>query len=179
MPVYPIAEPNFKGNWVTVQMRLASGQFGDTAPSADIGGGGVGPFLVFERGIYKYPEQAGGGRFVVPRDVGKPVRLTNLTADFGASTAYAVHVAGIDGTAQRPNNTSGSPYASGNAALYQEGDIIVHSGTAQYVSVNLDPVDAGESALIHPGQHVYVTTVAATANAVIRLTFNLAAENIG
>ena len=179
MPAFPLPAPNFSGNWVTVQMRLASGQFGDTLPLADVGGGGVGPFLVFDRGVYKYPEQAGGGRFEIPRDVSKPVRLTNVMADFGASTAYTIHVAGSDNTAQRPDNVTGTPYDAADAALYREGDITVHTGTAQYLSLNLDPVDAGESALIHAGQHVYVTTAAAAAGAVLRLTFNLAAENIG
>lgn len=177
MPVFSKEAPDFKGNWVTIQMRLASGQFGDAAPLADVGG--PGPYLVFDRGMYKYPEQAGGGRIEIPDTVGKPVRLTNIMADFGASTAYSVHVAGSDGTPQRPDNLTGTPYDSADADLYREGDITVHSGTAQYLAINLDPVDAGESALIHPGQHVYVTTAAATAGAVIRLTFNLAAENIG
>lgn len=168
----------FQGTLVTVQMSLTStNTFSDTAPSDDLGG--PGPYLVFERGIWKYPQQASGGRVEIPRKVGRPVRLSHIMANFGASADWELHVAGIDGTGQRPNNTSGTPYDSADAALYQEGDVIVASGTSQqYVSSNVDPFDSNTSAYIHPGQHVYLTTTAGS-NAIVRLTFTIAKENVG
>lgn len=169
----------FTDNWLTVQMSLTgANNFSDTLPLDDVGGGGAGPHLVMDRGIWKYPQQAAGGSLVIPRNVGRPVRLSNVMADFGASVTYSIHIAGIDGTALGPDNTTNEPYAAADAALYREGDIIVNTGTTRYLALNLDPVDAGESSLLHPGQRVYVVTALAAAP-LIRFTFNLAVENIG
>jgi hypothetical protein len=101
-----------------------------------------------------------------------------VIADFGASTAWTIHVAGIEGAGDRPDNTSDTPYASGDAALYREEDVVVTSGTDRYLALNTDPNDAGIAALIHPGMHVYVTTAAGT-QPLVRLSFSKAFEKVG
>lgn len=158
------------GTWTTIQMSLSGvADFADTAPLADVSGVGNGPHLVFDNGIWKYPRQAVGGRISIPKSVGKPLRLVNMMADFGASVTWSVHVA------EEYLNTTDEPYPAAQQALYTTGDIQVHSGTSRYVADNLDPADAGIAALIWPGQKVYVLTTGATAP-LVRFSFALAVE---
>lgn len=165
------------GNWTIIQMSLTGAQFTDAAMVADPSGAGTGPQLVHDRSIWKYPLHTVGGRIEIPSTLSRPLRLTNIMANFGASATWALHVAGFDNTAQRPDNDSGEPYDSGDAASYREGDIIVDGGTDQYLAKNLDPADAGTGVLILPGQHVYLTTTGAT-NPLARLTFSLAVPHV-
>lgn len=164
-------------DWTTVQMWASAGnQLADSAPSDDVSGVGTGPFLVLEHGIWKYPQQASAGRFRVPANTNKPVRLVGVMADFGANTAYTVTIAGIDNTLQRPDNVSGVPYPAADAALYREGDIQVLSGTSRYLSTNLNSSGNGYLAILSPGMDVYVTT-AAGVQPLVRLIFGLAYEH--
>lgn len=162
------------GSLTTIQISLTGGQFSDTQALDDLAG--PGPYLVMERGIWKYPQQPTGGRIAVPRDTGKPVRLLLLQADLGAATTLAVHVAGPDGTAGRPDNTSGEPYEAADAASYREGDITVDTfTTTQYISKNYNTGAASPAVLIHPGQHIYFVSGAGV-NPLIRATFSLGWE---
>jgi len=172
MPQIKRTQDILYGHWTTVQLA-GTGQLTDAAPQDDLGG--PGPYLVMDRGIWKYPKQATTGRIAIPRDLGRPLRLTNVFADFGAATAWTLHVAGYDGTAQRPDDVSGNVYDAADVLLYREGDIEIAAGNNQYLSLNLDPIGAGGGpvALIHPGMHVYMTTVGAIAP-LVRLTFNIA-----
>ena len=164
-------------DWTVVQMWASAGnQLADSAPLDDVSGVGTGPFLVFEHGIWKYPQQASVGRFKVPVTTGKPVRLIGVMADFGANTAFTVSVAGIDNTPQRPDNTSGTPYPAADAALYREGDIQVLSGTSRYLSTNLNTSANGLLAVMSPGMDVIVTTAAGVAP-LVRLIFGLGYEH--
>lgn len=161
------------GNLTTIQISLTGAQFSDAQALDDVAGGGVGPFLVMERGIFKYPQQAVGGRIAVPSDTGKVARLVLLQADLGASAGLTMHVAGIDGTGQRPNNTSGEPYDSGDAADYQEGDIVADTfATTQYISKSYNTGAASPAVILHPGQHLYFVSTAAV-NPILRATFSL------
>jgi hypothetical protein len=169
------------GSWTTIQMRATLGnQLTDLAPLDDLGG--PGPNLAFENGIWKYPQQDDCGRVEIPSDLGFPLRLVTVMADFGAITDWTLHIAGIDGTAQRPNNLSNTPYPSADAALYQEKNIVIASGNDRYLAINVDPVDAGTAALIHPGMHVYATTSVVPVVGIeplIRYTFSKAFEKMG
>lgn len=160
------------GNLTTIQISLsAANQFSDAQASDDLGG--PGPFLVMDRGIFKYPQQATGGRIVCPPDTGRPIRLAHLAANLGASATLAVHVAGYDGTAGRPDNTSGEPYAASDAPLYREGDIIADSFTAtQYISKTYDIRVSDPCVLLHPGQHLYFISTGASTG-ILRATFAL------
>ena len=168
MPTFPKLTSQIQvENWTTIQHRLTGAvDFDDTVPSDDLGG--PGPFLVFENGVYKYPEQLVGGRFDLPTDFSTPVRLTMLMADFGASVPWELHVAGTA-------NTTDTPYPSGDALLYAEGDITVFSATSRYVSRSFNPGIFELSTLIFPGQHVYIVTTGAT-GAVLRMTFARAVD---
>lgn len=158
-------------DWTTVQMQMSAGnQFTDAAPLDDVSGTGVGPFLMFEKGIWKYPQQAVGGRFTVPTGIAKPVRLVGVMADFGANTAYTISVKGIDGSVSRPDNTSGTPYPAADAALYREGDIVVNSGNTRYLSLNFNTTANDHFTILHPGMDLVVTT-AAGSSPLVRLTF--------
>jgi hypothetical protein len=163
------------GNLTTIQIFLTgANQFSDAQALDDVVGGGAGPFLVMERGIFKYPQQAAGGRIVIPVDTGRPVRLVHLTANLGASAGLTLHIAGIDGTGARPDNVSEVPYDSGDAALYREGDIIVDTFAAtQYISKSYDLRSVDPGVLLHPGQHLYFISTAAAGGAILRATFAL------
>jgi hypothetical protein len=180
MPVRKRTSDITWGNLTTIQMALSgANQFSDTLTTDDISGVGTGPFLVFDRGIWKYPQHTAGGRLEIPRSVGKPIRLTNFMADFGAAASYEIHVAGYDGTGNRPDDTSSVVYPAADAARYREGNFLVKSGAAtRYLAMNLDPQDSGDAVLIHPGQHLYLVTVAASAP-IVRMTFSVAVENVG
>lgn len=159
------------GNLTTIQIALTGAQFSDAQASDDLGG--PGPYLVMERSMWKYPLQGSGGRIVIPRDTGKMVRLVHLQADLGASASLEVHVAGFDGTGGRPDNLSGEPYDSGDAADYREGDIIVDSFTAtRYISKNYSTGATDPAIIVHPGQHVYFVSTGGT-NPLLRATFSL------
>jgi hypothetical protein len=161
------------GNWTTVQMSLTAGNdFGDTLPLDDLGG--PGPYLVMDKGIWKYPQQAVGGRIPLSPDNHKaPIRLISILADFGASVPWMIHVAGSDGTAGGPDNLSGTPYAVADAALYREGDVSVYGETGRYVAHNFNVVANGITAIMHPGQRFYLTTAGAV-SPVVRVTFAVA-----
>lgn len=157
-------------DWTTVQMWMTAGnQFTDAAPLDDVSGTGVGPFLMFEKGIWKYPQQGVGGRFTVPASIAKPVRLVGVMADFGANTAYTLSVNGIDG-GTRPDNTSNTPYPAADAPLYREGDIEIKSGTSRYLALNFNTTANDSFAILHPGMDLVVTT-AAGVSPLVRLTF--------
>lgn len=161
----------FGDNLTTVQISLTGAQYSDAQASDDLGG--PGPYLVFERGIWKYPQQGTGGRIVIPQNTGKPVRLVHVQADMGASANLEVHIAGIDGTAGRPDNTSGEPYDSGDAALYREGDVLIDTISAtQYISKTYDPTTETLSSFLMPGQHLYFVSTAAS-DPILRATFGI------
>jgi len=156
-------------NWITVQQGLTAGStYGDTAPSDDLGG--PGPYLVFERGIWKYPDQATGGRFAFS-NITRPLQIVAIAADFGGSVSWSVTVAGSDGTAGGPDNTSNTPYDSTDAALYREGSIPVLSGTGQYIAASLGNSVNAETAILHPGMRMFVTSGAVVGRGVLRVTF--------
>jgi hypothetical protein len=146
-------------------------QFTDAPPLDVVGGTG----LVFEHGVWKYPQQAVGGRFKVSSLQSAPVRLTGVMADFGASTAWTLSVVGIDGTGARPDNTSGEPYAAADAALFREGAIQVASGTDRYLALNLNSTANDKFVIVLPGQDVVLTTAAGVAP-LARLTFGLCTD---
>lgn len=154
--------------YTSIQHGLTGGgQFGDALPLDDVGGGGAGPFLVFENGIWKYPEQTSVGAVRnTPNDSGGPIFLINFMADLGANSAWTLHV-------KNDSNTSNTPYPAADAAKYTEGDITVDSGTSRYInkSYNLSQgVDVGF--LIMPTQRVYLATAAAVNGARVRFTFS-------
>lgn len=154
--------------WTTIQMSLSgANNFGDVAPSDNLGG--PGPYLVFDRGIWKYPQQTSGGRIQIPVGISRPLRLVNMMADFGASVTWSVTVA------DSITNTSGEPYPAAQAGLYGTGSIQVHGGTSRYVADNLDAADAGIAVLVWPGQKVFVTTAGASAP-IVRLSFSTVVE---
>lgn len=156
--------------WTTIQMRLTgAADFSDTAPLDDVSGVGTGPFLVFDRGIWKYPQQAVGGRIVIPATLSRPLRLVNMMANFGASVPWTLSVA------HSVANLSNEPYPAADAALYETGSVQVHSATSRYVADNLDAADAGIAVLIWPGQKLVLTTTGAN-NPVVRFSFALATE---
>jgi len=167
------------GHWTFVQMRMtAAHQFTDTPPLADLSGVGTGPFLAYENGIWKYPQQDVGGRFKVPADTGKPVRLMGVLADLGGNSDWTLTIAGIDGSGARPNNVSGTPYAAGNAALYQEGDIVIATGTAQrYIALNFNTSANDHYAVLAPGQDLIFTTSAGV-QPLVRFTFSICQEGM-
>lgn len=150
-------------NWTTIQQQAAgTNQLGDNEPQDDLGG--PGPYLVFENGIWKFPQQDSCGRFSVGSNA---ARLIYMMADLGADADWELHVAGIDNTTDRPDNESGEPYDAGDASLYREGDIVVASGTAErYVSLQLM-----ETCIVQSNQDVYVSTTSAS-EPLVRLTFS-------
>lgn len=153
------------GDNTTIQMSKAgSTDFSDALPLDDLSGVGTGPFLVLDRGIWKYPTQPAGGRIEIPTYVGRPVRLVNMMADFGASIPVTVTIA------QGALNTSGEPYAAADEALYRTGSIVIYSATTRYAAVNLDIKVAESASIIWPGQKVFVVTTGAV-NPIVRLTF--------
>lgn len=158
-------------NLTTIQISLTgANQFSDTQASDSL----AGPInLVYERGMYKYPQQPSGGRIVIPANTGKLVRLVHLAADLGAAGTLDLHVAGYDGTGNRPDNTSGEPYTSADAALYREGDITVDTFAAtQYISRTYNTTAVALSVILHPGQHLYFISTGAVAG-LLRATFSL------
>lgn len=151
------------GNLVTIQQRVTLGNaFDDSAPSDNLGG--PGPYLVFEKGIWKYPEQAQGGRFAVP-NMRRPLELVNLTFNLGSSLAWTLNLEG------NPSNTSGTPYDAADAALYLEGSVEVDSGTDQYLARNYAVDVAAVCPIIHPGQYLWFGSAALAAAGVVRMTF--------
>ena len=159
------------GSWTILQMRLSgANNFADTNPLDDVGGGGAGPFLVFDRGVWKYPQQATGGRIQIPLNLSRPVRVVNVMANFGASVAWTLNVE------HQIDNTTGEPYDASDEALYETGKVEVASGTDQYLALNTDAADAGIAALAHPGDKVYITTTGTPSNALVRMAFTLANE---
>ena len=173
MPIAPKKTSDIVvGNWTTIQMRLTAGNdFGDVQPLDDLLG--PGPYLVMEKGIWKYPAQAVGGRVSINPAVSAPVRLITVAADFGASIPWSIHVAGSDGTAGGPDNLSGTPYDVADAPLYREGDITVYSTTSRYAAHNFNIVANGDTALLYPGQRFYIITTGAV-SPVVRVTFSVA-----
>jgi hypothetical protein len=142
------ADITFRQPCVIQQWMTGANQFGDVAP--------VDTQLVFEHGIWKYPQQATGGRVQIPAtEANGPscmVRLYALYAAFGASASYTLQVMG------NPDNTSNEPYPSASAALYREGTMVVASGTT---TTNL--ALQGNLALIMPGQKLVLISTAGSA----------------
>jgi hypothetical protein len=155
------------GPYTVIQHGLSAGQFGDNQPLDDVAGGGVGPFLVHENGIWKYPEQANAGRVTnAPGKSGGPLFLLSFMADLGANSVWSLHVT-------NSSNTTGTPYPALDAAKYTEGDITADSGTDRYISkaYNVSQgVDKGF--IIMPGQRLYLLTTAAAAGARARFAFS-------
>lgn len=149
-------------NWLTIQQRVTSGNvFDDTAPSESL----AGPIdLVFENGIWKYPEQDQGGRFAIP-NMKRPMSLMCLSFNLGSSLAWTLNLKG------NPSNTSGTPYASGDAALYAEGDILIDGATSQQDSINYSLHVAAKAPIIHPGQYLWFGSPALAAAGIVRMTF--------
>jgi hypothetical protein len=164
-------------HWTQIQMRMSgAAQFTDALPLDDVSGSGTGPFLVMEHGIWKYPQQAVGGRFKIPSGTGKPVRLVGVLADFGAVTAYTISICGIDNSAARPDNISNTPYTAARAPLYRELDVQIASGNTRYLATNFNVSANDKYAVLAPGQDIVVTT-AAGVEPMIRMTFGLCSEN--
>ena len=162
--------------WTIVQMQMtAATQFTDTYPLDDVSGVGTGPFLVVERGIYKYPQQIVGGRFTIPTNTGKPVKLIGVMADLGAVTAWTLLCKGIDGSLNRPDNTSGEPYPAADAPKYREGDIEFATGATRYIALNFNTSANDRYAVFSPGQDLVLTTAAGVAP-LVRFTFDLCIE---
>lgn len=152
----------------TIQHGLTGGgQFGDTAPLD--GAGGAGPYLVFEAGIWKYPEQASVGRVNIPTTTG-PVKLICLMADLGASTAWELHLTS-------DSNTTNTPYPAADAAKYTDGNLVVDSATSRYISKSYNFEQSNLGFLIHPGQRVYLSTTAAANGARVRFVFRRAFDS--
>lgn len=158
------------GPFTVIQHGLSAGQFADSQPLDDVAGGGVGPFLVLEHGIWKYPEQAAAGRVTnTPGNSGGPLFLLSFMANFKANSTWALHVTNT-------NNTTNTPYPAADAAKYSEEDIVIDSGTDQYVSKSYNVsqgVDKGF--IILPTQRLYLVTGAAAAGA--RIRFGLSRVN--
>jgi len=153
--------------YTIIQHGLSAGQFGDNQPLDDVSGVGTGPFLVLDNGIWKYPEQAAAGRVTnTPGDSGGPLFLLSFMANLKANSAWSLH-------ATNTNNTTNTPYPSGDAPLYSEEDIIVDSGTDQHISKSYNVsqgVDRGF--ILLPTQRLYMVTAAAGAGARIRFGFS-------
>ena len=163
-------------HWTFVQMQMSAGQFGDTYPLDDVSGVGTGPFLVVERGIWKYPQQATGGRFTIPANTGKPVRLVGVMGDLGAATLWTLSIRGIDGSVNRPDNVSGEPYAAADAPKYREADIVIATDTTRYIALNFNTTANDHYAVLSPGQDLVLVTVAGV-TPLVRYTFDLCTEN--
>lgn len=148
----------FKSSLVIQQK--SSGQFGNNIP--------VDTNLVWENGIFKYPAQASCGAILVPVATttmpSSAVRLYAIQADLGASTAWELHIAG------NASNTTGTPYPSGSAASYLEGDVIVASGTARYLTATYGIGSGSAATILVPGQTLYLTTATAS-SPVVRFFF--------
>lgn len=144
---------------VVIQQR-SSGQFGNNVP-ADTN-------LVWENGIYKYPTLASCGAVLIPQGTTtKPssaVRLYAIQGDLGASTTWELHVAG------NASNTTGTPYPSGSASSYLEGDVLVASGTARYLTAAYGLSAGGAATILLPGQTLYLVTATAS-SPVVRFFF--------
>lgn len=156
------------GEWTTIQMSVVGGDFADAAPLDDVSGIGAGPHLVFDQGIWKYPQQASAGRIAIPTTLSRPLRPVNMMFDLGASVPVTVTIA------HDQPNVSGEPYAAGQEALYRTGDIVIYSETTRYAAVNLDVLVSESASLIWPGQKLFITTTGAV-NPLVRFTFSLAA----
>lgn len=148
-------------NWLSIQHRINGGAaFTDTPPLDDLGG--PGPSLVFENGIWKYPQQAVGGRFVIP-DMRRPYTLVNVTFQLGASIAWTLNLK------QNPSNTSGEPYDAADAALYLEGNVQVDSGTDQQRSLNYWTDVNRDNVVVYPGQAIWFGSAAVTGSGMVRM----------
>lgn len=167
MPVYVKRTSDiYIGNWTTIQMRASVGhQLDNNIPLDDLGG--PGPYLVHEKGIWKYPQQDDCGAFLLPVDIKMPVRLISVLADLGAITDWSLIIGG------NADNLSGTPYLAADAADYREGTVTVETGTTRYISSNYNIVANGTTGLLFPGQRIYMTTVAGTAP-LVRITLALA-----
>jgi len=153
-------------SWTTIQHKLlGAGQFGDTAPSDDLGG--PGPYLVMENGVWIYPQQASVGRMDMPTKLSRPVRLMLIMADFGASATWTLTVASSA-------NTTGTPYDSGDEPLYNLGSIDIATGTGQYLNQSYNVGALDKAVIIFPSQRLILTTVGAVAGATVRFTFSRA-----
>jgi hypothetical protein len=133
---------NFRGPVVIQMGALAGNQLGNNIP-ADTN-------LVYEHGMWKYPQLASTGAVVVPYGV----RLAGVVANLGASTAWTLMLAG------NAANISGEPYAAIDAALYVEPTLQLGGATGQYVYLEYP---SSPLPLLSPGQRVYMTTAAGTA----------------
>lgn len=140
-----------------VQMRVLGGsQFGNNEPSDAA--------LVRENGIWKYPALASTGRLTIPKAVvGLPppgaMRLRALTASWGASTTWELHLLG------NPPNTTDTPYPAADAALYAEGDVLVDTQTGVANTSRAYGYN-GTEVIVLPGQSLYVVTTTANAGMV-------------
>lgn len=145
---------------VVIQQR-GTGQFSNNVP-ADTN-------LVWENGMYKYPPLASCGAVRIPLSTATApsaaVRLFALQGDLGASATWELHVAG------NASNTSGTPYPSGSASNYLEGDVIVASGAAtRYLSASYGLAAGGPAPILMPGQTIYLVTTSAS-SPVVRFFF--------
>lgn len=157
-------------SWTTLQHKLGDGggQFGDTAPLEDIGGGGAGPFLVFENGVFIYPKQDAVGRVDMPTKLSRPVRLMLMMANFKAASNWTL-------TVMSSANTSDTPYPSGDEPDYNMDSVIVASETGeQYVNRSWNAGALETAVIIFPSQRLVLTTTAALEDAVVRFTFSRA-----
>lgn len=156
----------------TIQMQATAGhELTDAYPLDDVSGTGAGPYLVLEKGIYKYPQQDTCGRITIPTTTGKPVRVLGVMGDLGAASAYTIWIKGIDNTAQRPDNSTGFPYSAANKALYREGDIQLATGAAtRYLALNYNMNANDHFGIIFPGQDLVIITAGAS-SPLVRVTF--------
>lgn len=151
------------GSWTTIQMQTSgANQMGLFYPLDDV----ANKNLVYEHGIWKFPKQPLGGAFKIPEDTRQPTRLLCLLADLGASVPWEIHVTNV-------LNTTGTPYEVADAGLYDDGDITIMAGTSQYIRQNFNIVANGTTALLFPGQIVYIVTAGAV-EPLVRLTMTLA-----
>lgn len=164
MTLYPKTTAAIKiGNWTTIQMQTSGvNQLDLLYPLDDV----ANKNLVYEHSIWKFPKQPLGGAFKIPEDTCQPVRLLCLLADLGAAAAWEIHVTNT-------LNTTGTPYEIADAGLYDDGDITILTGASRYISQNFNIVAHSTTALLFPGQTVYMVTAGAT-EPLIRLTLTLA-----
>ena len=135
----PASEISFRGK-VAVQLgTLAGNALGNNVPSD--------AKLVFENGIWKYPQLTTSGAV----EVTAPCRLVGVLANLGASVAWTLMLAG------NASNATDTPYPSGDAALYLEPLVQIATGTSQYVALQY-PTHALPT--LTPGQRVYMTAPA-------------------
>lgn len=150
---------------VTIQMATTGLQFTNAVQPDTL--------LVLENGIWKFPRSSVDAVGAIPlplssgtgRKIGA-VRLVSFQAAWGGSANWNMNIVG------NTSNTTGTPYPSGSAALYDEGTLQVANGSGAFnmsATYGFGTTGTGVPILL-PGQTLYIASTAA-ANPLIRLTF--------